>query len=39
MHWLISDIEENGVASTAAEVEARPVPDFEGPAERQCGTG
>lgn len=39
MHWLISDIEENGPASTSAEVEARPVPEFEGVAERECGTG
>jgi hypothetical protein len=39
MHWLVADIEENGPASTPAEVEARPVPEFEGVAERECGTG
>lgn len=36
MHWLISDIEENGIAATAAEADARPVPDFTGDALRQC---
>lgn len=39
MHWLIADIEENGPATTPVEAEARPVPDFEGLAERQCGSG
>lgn len=39
MHWLIADIEANGVAATPAEAQARPVPDFEGVAARQCGTG
>lgn len=29
MNWLIEDIDENGIASTEAEAEARPVPDFE----------
>lgn len=29
MNWLIEDIRENGIASTDAEAEARPVPDFE----------
>ena len=28
MEWLIRDIEENGVATTQAEADARPVPDF-----------
>ncbi len=28
MEWLINDIRENGLAETAAEAEARPVPDF-----------
>ncbi|MCB2202495.1 DUF305 domain-containing protein [bacterium] len=28
MEWLIQDIRENGYATTAAEAEARPVPDF-----------
>ena len=39
MDWLIADIERNGVAATAGEAQARPVPDFEEPAERQCPTG
>lgn len=39
MKWLIADIEENGAADTVAEAEARPVPDFEGTAERQCPGG
>lgn len=39
MHWLISDIEANGPATTPEEADARPVPDFEGVAERQCATG
>ena len=29
MHWLLEDIAENGEAQTAAEAEARPVPDFQ----------
>lgn len=29
MDWLIDDIRENGIASTKAEAEARPVPEFE----------
>jgi hypothetical protein len=29
MDWLLADIRENGVASTQAEAEARPVPEFE----------
>jgi hypothetical protein len=36
MEWLIDDIKQNGRASTAAEAEARPVPNFEVSAERQC---
>ena len=39
MEWLIADIEENGYAETAAEAEARPIPDFPGMATRSCGTG
>jgi hypothetical protein len=39
MDWLIDDIEGNGVASTAEEAQARPVPDYEEPADRQCPTG
>ena len=30
MDWLIADIEENGPATTEAEAQERPVPDFEG---------
>ncbi len=29
MEWLIRDIQENGVAATAADAAARPVPSFE----------
>lgn len=29
MDWLIEDIRENGAATTEAEAETRPVPDFE----------
>jgi hypothetical protein len=36
MDWLIEDIQRNGVASTVEEAEARPVPDFSEPAEREC---
>lgn len=36
MEWLLSDIAENGTASTAAEAEARPVPEFVGDAIRDC---
>ena len=36
MDWLIEDIERNGIADTAEEAEARPVPDFEASAERVC---
>lgn len=39
MEWLITDIERNGHADTAAEEESRPVPDFEGIAIRECTTG
>jgi uncharacterized protein (DUF305 family) len=39
MEWLISDIEQNGLAETAAAAEARPVPDFEGEALRDCPQG
>lgn len=37
MNWLISDIESNGPAATAAEAEARSAPEFEGFASRTCG--
>ncbi len=36
MDWLIEDIQENGVASTVEEAEARPVPDFSVDAQREC---
>ncbi len=39
MDWLIEDIEENGVAETAEEAQARPVPDYEVSAVRACPTG
>ncbi|MGR2752211.1 DUF305 domain-containing protein [Agromyces arachidis] len=39
MDWLIRDIEANGVAATAEEASARPVPDFPAAADRQCPTG
>ncbi len=29
MNWLLADIAENGIASTQAEAEDRPVPEFE----------
>ncbi|GAB2474446.1 hypothetical protein GCM10027063_14300 [Promicromonospora xylanilytica] len=39
MDWLIDDITRNGVAATPAEAQARAVPDFSEPADRQCSTG
>ncbi len=36
MEWLITDIKENGSASTPAEAEQRPVPEFEGTSIRSC---
>jgi hypothetical protein len=39
MDWLIEDIERNGVATTPEEAAARPVPDFERSADRQCPGG
>jgi len=36
MDWLISDISDNGAATTAAEADARPAPDFTGTAIRTC---
>jgi hypothetical protein len=36
MDWLIDDIGRNGVAATAAEAEARPVPEFVGNSQRAC---
>lgn len=39
MDWLIEDIRDNDPASTRAEAEARPVPAFDGNAERECDPG
>lgn len=39
MEWLITDINQNGPADSAAEAEARPVPEFAGTASRDCGSG
>ncbi|MEX2618875.1 MAG: DUF305 domain-containing protein [Egibacteraceae bacterium] len=39
MDWLIADIEENGAATTPEEAAARPVPDYEVSAARECPTG
>ena len=39
MNWLIEDIEANGPAETREEAEQRPLPDFEGSATRDCGSG
>jgi len=36
MDWLIDDIERNGPARTCEEVDARPVPEFDVAADRQC---
>jgi len=36
MDWLIEDIGRNGVAASAAEAEARPVPEFAGTSQRAC---
>ncbi|GAB3647379.1 DUF305 domain-containing protein [Glycomyces tarimensis] len=36
MQWLIEDIERNGPAETPEEAQARQVPDFSEPADRQC---
>lgn len=37
MDWLIDDIAANGPATTPAEAAERPVPDFQGTADRSCG--
>jgi uncharacterized membrane protein YsdA (DUF1294 family) len=39
MDWLIKDIQANGRATTAEEAQARPVPAYQAPADRQCPTG
>ena len=36
MDWLIEDIRRNGTAATREQASARPVPEFEVSAERQC---
>jgi hypothetical protein len=36
MEWLIDDINDNGAASTLAEAEQRPVPEFDVSADRTC---
>lgn len=36
MDWLIEDIARNGVAATPQQAQARPIPEYEEPAERQC---
>ena len=36
MDWLLDDIRQNGPAATPGDAEARPVPDFNMTAERQC---
>jgi hypothetical protein len=38
MDWLVQDIEKNGPATTKAEAEERPVPDFQGSASGLPGT-
>lgn len=39
MDWLIEDIGRNGIAATAAEADARPVPEFSGTSQRTCQPG
>mgnify|MGYP005818392945 CR=1 FL=1 len=39
MDWLIEDIERNGTAATAEQAEARPVPEFDVAADRDCPSG
>jgi hypothetical protein len=39
MDWLIDDIEQNGAATTADEAEARPVPEYQESAARDCPAG
>lgn len=36
MEWLIEDIQQNGIAATPGDAEARPVPEFDVAARRQC---
>ena len=39
MDWLIEDIDRNGPANTPEEAEARPVPEFDVAADRDCPSG
>lgn len=39
MDWLIDDIQENGLAETVQDAEARPVPEYDVAAQRDCPTG
>jgi ABC-type multidrug transport system fused ATPase/permease subunit len=39
MEWLIDDIRRNGVATTPADAEGRPVPAFAVAADRNCPSG
>jgi hypothetical protein len=39
MDWLLGDIDRNGAARTREAAEARPIPDFQEPAERVCPPG
>ena len=39
MEWLINDIGTNGVAETPEQAAARPIPSFEGTADRTCAAG
>jgi uncharacterized protein (DUF305 family) len=39
MDWLIDDIGRNGIAATAAEADARPVPEFSETSQRTCQPG
>ncbi|MDN4175868.1 DUF305 domain-containing protein [Nocardioides sp. SOB77] len=38
MEWLLQDIDENGLATTEEEADARPVPDFKATATTPLGT-
>ena len=38
MRWLLQDIDANGIAATAAEADARPMPEFEGSVNRGTAT-
>lgn len=38
MDWLINDIAENGIAATAEQAAARPVPVYDDTADRTCPT-